>query len=964
MTALRRPWLALIPVGLAAGIVALTLVLTSNHETDAAATGGLGLLLGWSFIGGGLFGWARRPDNRTGALMVAFGFSWFLTALADADSSVLFTIGNLVAALPLAVFIHLLLAFPDGHVEGRWPRLIVAAAYPTALLAHLTGLTVDSTPQDDCTSCPSNAFLVGSNETAANALVVFWNLVGLAFMVAVAVILARRWRAATAPARRVLTPVYVGGVAAVLLLGVSFALDPVTDAAQIIGFVGFLSFLSVPFFFLAGVLRTRLSRSSALRLLQDTPERPTIDEAQAGLRRALNDPTLRLLVKDEDRGGYVDADGRLVEVPEESAREAVTWLASEGLPIAAVVYDPALRKQPELLEDVFTAARLALVKDRSAQALRASERRNRALLDAIPDNMFRIRGDGTFVDFHTNRPEALALPPDQIIGSNIRDHLPAEEASERLESIRRVIATGDSETVESQLVDRRGRLRDREIRMVKSGENEVLSINRDITDRKRAEEEVLLQRDFMTTVVNTAQSVFCVLTVDGEILRFNDFCEQLTGLDDDASVRGRPFWDAFAMPESADAVRAAFLVDEPGREYEHTWVSASGPPRLVAWSITPLVDETGEERRLLHGLDVTQRRRNEEELRQQYEFLVAVGRATPSLLAVVDEEGRVSRHGVSAAFTRALGYGDREAIGRLLWDLVSPTDEEILRGALAEAKLGGVAEGNSTWYPRGREPLSVAWSIRPVGLLEEQQSFLVCGIDVTEQQRHQEELKRSRVRIVEAEAAERQRLERNLHDGAQQRLVSLSLALRLAQARLDSNPGRAAELLAGASVELTTALEELRELARGIHPAILTDRGLPFALESLAERAPFPVELVATPAGRLPEPVEAAAFYVVSEALANAAKYARASFARISVTCDRGHALVEVSDDGIGGADPSHGTGLRGLVDRVDALDGTLVVDSPPGHGTSVRASIPLPEAAPQEPALRLGVSPHRLELG
>jgi signal transduction histidine kinase len=258
----------------------------------------------------------------------------------------------------------------------------------------------------------------------------------------------------------------------------------------------------------------------------------------------------------------------------------------------------------------------------------------------------------------------------------------------------------------------------------------------------------------------------------------------------------------------------------------------------------------------------------------------------------------------------------------------------------------------------------VAWSIRPVGLLEEQQTFLVCGIDVTEQQRHQEELKRSRVRIVEAEAAERQRLERNLHDGAQQRLVSLSLALRLAQARLDSNPRRAAELLAGASAELTTALEELRELARGIHPAILTDRGLAFALESLAARAPFPVELVATPTGRLPEPVEAAAFYVVSEALANAAKYARASFARISVTCDGGHAHVEVADDGIGGADPSRGTGLRGLVDRVDALDGTLVVDSPPGQGTSVRASIPLPEAASREPALRLGVSPHRLELG
>src|SRR5262245_54810119 len=646
MKALRRPWLVLVPVGLAAGIIALTLVLTSVHETDPEVTGVLGLLLGWSFIGSGLFGWARRPDNHTGALMVAFGFSWFLGSLADANSSLLFTIGVLIGALPLAVFIHLLLAFPDGAVEGRRPRLIVAAAYPAALLANLTSLAVDSTPIADCPKCPSNAFLVGSNDTAANVLHVFWNLVGLAFMVVVAAILAKRWRAATAPARRVLTPVYVGGVAAVLLVGLSFALDPVTDAAQIIGFLGFLSFVSVPFFFLAGLLRTRLARAGAVQLLQATSDAPSIEEAQAAVRRALNDPTLRLLLKDEDRGGYVDADGHLVEVPDDSAREAVTRLAYAGLPIAPVVYDPVLRRQPELLDDVFTAARLALVKDRSAQALRASERRNRALLDAIPDNMFRIRGDGTFVDFHSNRPDALALPPEQIIGSNIRDHLPAPEAAERLESIRRVIATGRSETVESRLLDTQGRLRDREIRMVKSGENEVLSINRDITDRKQAEQEVLLQRDFMTTVVNTAKSVFCVLTVDGEIVRFNDFCEQLTGVDDDESVRGRPFWDAFALPESADAVRAAFLVDEPGREYEHGWRSASGPPRLVAWSITPLVDETGVERRLLHGVDVSERRRNEEELRQQYEFLVAVGRATPSLLAVVDEEGRVSRHGV------------------------------------------------------------------------------------------------------------------------------------------------------------------------------------------------------------------------------------------------------------------------------------------------------------------------------
>src|SRR5262245_19376202 len=212
---------------------------------------------------------------------------------------------------------------------------------------------------------------------------------------------------------------------------------------------------------------------------------------------------------------------------------------------------------------------------------------------------------------------------------------------------------------------------------------------------------------------------------------------------------------------------------------------------------------------------------------------------------------------------------------------------------------------------------------------------------MTEQKRQQEELRRSRARIVEAETTARRRLERNLHDGAQQRLVSLSVSMRLAQAKLPSDPKGAAEILGSASLELALALEELREIARGIHPAVLTHRGLALAVEALAERAPFPVEVTTVPEERLPDQVEAAAFYVISEALTNVAKYAQASHARVSVTCDDGHAVIEVADDGVGGADEAQGTGLRGLGDRVEALDGRLVVESPQGRGTRVRAVIP-----------------------
>jgi signal transduction histidine kinase len=204
-----------------------------------------------------------------------------------------------------------------------------------------------------------------------------------------------------------------------------------------------------------------------------------------------------------------------------------------------------------------------------------------------------------------------------------------------------------------------------------------------------------------------------------------------------------------------------------------------------------------------------------------------------------------------------------------------------------------------------------------------------------------EELAASRARIVTAGDVERRRLERNLHDGAQQRLVALSLALRLAQAKLDSDPAGARQTHAAAGEELSLALAELRELARGLHPAVLTDRGLRPAVEMLAGRAPVPVEIEEVPAERLPEPVEAAAYYLIAEALTNVAKYAAASSVRVRVVTSDATVVVEVADDGAGGADPAAGTGLRGLADRLEALGGSLDVVSPPGAGTSLRAEIP-----------------------
>jgi signal transduction histidine kinase len=204
-----------------------------------------------------------------------------------------------------------------------------------------------------------------------------------------------------------------------------------------------------------------------------------------------------------------------------------------------------------------------------------------------------------------------------------------------------------------------------------------------------------------------------------------------------------------------------------------------------------------------------------------------------------------------------------------------------------------------------------------------------------------EELREQRRRGVEAALEERRRLERNLHDGAQQRLVAMALKLRMARSRVAERDPQTEELLTSAAAELDSALEELRELARGIHPAVLSDRGLDAALEALAHRSPIPVELEATPGVRLPEAVEAAAYFVVAEALTNVAKYASATHATVRAVRDNGHVVVEVTDDGVGGADPSKGSGLDGLADRLCSVDGQLEVMDARGGGTIVRADIP-----------------------
>jgi signal transduction histidine kinase len=317
------------------------------------------------------------------------------------------------------------------------------------------------------------------------------------------------------------------------------------------------------------------------------------------------------------------------------------------------------------------------------------------------------------------------------------------------------------------------------------------------------------------------------------------------------------------------------------------------------------------------------------------------------------------------------------AVARLLEDLGDlPVHGGALRDVLAEA-LGDPSLELAYWIPaedrygdREGKPIDLPDSGRErlVSIVERegrrvgalicdpalaQHSRLVAAVGAAaalalENQRLEaalrarvEELRASRARIVKATDAERRRLERDLHDGAQQRLVALALNLRLARNQIQGSPEEAAQLIEEAMRELEQATAELRELARGIHPAVLSDRGLRAAVEALAGRSPVPVVVGNLPDEHLPRDAAAAAYFVVAEGLTNVARYAQADSASVSITRSNGRLEVEVRDDGCGGADSSRGTGIRGLADRVAALDGSLELASPDGVGTTITARIP-----------------------
>jgi PAS domain S-box-containing protein len=502
-------------------------------------------------------------------------------------------------------------------------------------------------------------------------------------------------------------------------------------------------------------------------------------------------------------------------------------------------------------------------------------------------------------------------------------------------------------------------------------------------------EELQLGDSFARILTETTQSLVCVMDREGRILLFNEACERATGYTRD-EVLGRDARD-FVIPSEEREAFSDFLdfvwrTRTSSPQVGH-WKTKDGGRRLIAWSNRPM-DGTG---LITTGIDITDRESNrdgalegdpeaklvevsrvanEHKALRRVATLVA-SEASPERIftSVSAEVARVLQVNATAV-VRYVGDGTAEMVGRHNRDSADvlplgtklPMDDDSALAQVARTAApariddwaGGTAAerfrygyrstaaapivvGGVLWGAvaiASEEPLPIDAETR-LGEFAELVSLAVASAQA------RTDLIASRARLVKAGDDQRRRLERNLHDGAQARLVSVALQLRVARASLQRRPEAVPDLLETAARELDAGLAELREIARGLHPALLVDHGLQRALEVLAERLPLPVALDVLDE-RLPEILEATVYYIAAEALTNVARHADASTASMTVARDGGVLRATISDDGRGGADPEGGTGLLGLRDRAEAVGGTLSFVSPPGRGTTIVAALPL----------------------
>ncbi len=613
------------------------------------------------------------------------------------------------------------------------------------------------------------------------------------------------------------------------------------------------------------------------------------------------------------------------------------------------------------------------------------------ILESAPVGIAFLDPSLRFVRLNDALARATGLPRDEHLGRAIDEVWP-DIPEELLTRLRELLETGEPITdVEATSGEAEGKPRHllQSYHPVTAPDGTVAGVGVivvDITERKLAELALATTEEQLREMLETVRLIAVIVDGDTRIVYCNPYLAELTGWTRE-ELLGREWYETFEPGETENRTGFIRHIAEGAvnPHAEGSIQTRSGQWRLISWNNTVVRDVHGRGVGATSiGEDITERRRAEKELQSRVEEQEALrrvatlvaGEARPEhvFLSVAEEAARILGADScsvirfdDARTATVVGRWDASELGGFPIGSSIPVGED---GALArllrtggpiriddyEGVLGELPAAMRSFGYRAVAATPVVFANRLWGALavgvghrvplppdsERRLSEFaeVLGLAVASADAR-ENLARSRARIVEASDQARRRLERDLHDGAQQRLVSLALMLRLATSKLADDPAAAASMLADASSELGQAFDELRQLARGLHPAILSDRGLAFALSALAERMPLPVSTHSA-VGRLRPAVEVATYYVVAEGLTNVVKYACASQASVAVTTANDTVIVEVADDGVGGADPSLGSGLNGLNDRVEALGGRLEVTSPPGAGTKLRAEIPI----------------------
>jgi len=946
-------------LAIAVAVGATVLVVSSSHDSRPWLTAGFAITAGLTFVAAGLVALWRRPDNATGAFLTATGYLWFVAALTESNNEWAYTVGFVLSNLAFVSFVALILAYPDGHL-GRRDVWLVTIGGLAAILGNALVALIDESPATGCDACPASAIAVTSSQTGAEIITLVSTIVVVTVLGAIAAILVGRWRRASVTSRRALRPVYLSCGISVSLLLVSVALDQVSSRAYSVTWVLFLlSFALVPLSFLAGVLRSRFDRAAAGRMLLSLDAGVPLRDAVA---EALHDPSLEIVYRLGDREGWVNADGRDVGEPAPTPDRAVTTIERNGRRVAALVHDPSLADEPETIDLVASAVGLPLANMRLQAELRSQFSFLVTLVNTAPSLFVHLDPDCRIVNQNAAAVEAAGEDDEEAIRGRLfwDVFIDPDERPDVIARFRAAAPEHPAVEYENTFVNHRGEKRvvfwrSAPLHDEQGGVRGIIAGGIDITARHEEAAARERERVFLNAIANEAPSLLCLVDEDGVLapLGANKAFERTLEVEPH-ETGGTVLWEQYVVPDEAAEVRrlvGRVVAGEAVGDHDNTWVTKSGRRLSVSWSCIrlPSIDE----RRLLlvSGVDVTERKQREIQLQRERDITSTLMQAIPSIVVVVDREGNIvdggvdaTRAGVNDAFREALGWPDEEIVRTSVLELIDPDDGYFARMAIASAANGvASAERETRWRKADGEHIVIAWTATPIDDVTGREASLVLlsGVDVTERRRQDEEIRASRTRIIEAADDARRVLERNLHDGAQQRLVALSVSLRLAETRAASDPAETAAIIKAAREELAAALEELRELARGIHPAVLTDRGLAAAVEALVVRTPIPVT-VTMPPERLPVPIEAAAYYVVSEAVTNIVKYAGANAIEVTVANGETSVTVTVTDDGCGGADPASGTGLRGLRDRVAALDGTLEVHSPTDRGTRIVAEIPL----------------------